>query len=76
MAARETWPAQLLLIYEDVDFPNEIRLEHWNWIEALFIRMINRRTTRNQPRRYPLAQAAEMLADHRVARRRPVMCPQ
>lgn len=74
-AARDIWLAQLLLAFDDVRFPEEARLEFWNWVEALSIRMINRRTMHEQPRRYPLAKATITLFPYMTTKRRPVMCP-
>lgn len=60
--AREIWLALLLLAFDDVGFPQAAREEYWDWVEALSIRVINRRTMRAAPERYPLAQAAQGLA--------------
>jgi len=73
--AREIWLAQFLLAFDDVGFPEEIRPEFWNWIEAMSIRMINRRTMRAQPARYPLADAPIKLSPFMKTRRPPIMCP-
>lgn len=59
--AREIWLAYLLIAFDEVGFPSEIREEYWNWVEAMSIRMINRRTMRAAPRRIPFADAAAML---------------
>lgn len=59
--ARDIWLAQMLLSLEDVGFPNEIRMEFWNWVEAMSMRMINRRTMRAQPNRYSWSEAAVKL---------------
>lgn len=72
---RDVWLAQLLLAFDDVDFPREVREEFWNWVEAMSIRMINRRTTKASPTRYPYADARRALAHLFANRRRPVMCP-
>lgn len=74
-AARDVWLAQMLLAIDDVGFPPEIRLEFWNWVEALSIRMINRRTMDAAPRRYPYAEAPITLSPYMTTRRRPIMCP-
>jgi hemoglobin len=74
-SAREIWLAQLLLAFDDVGFPNALRLEVWNWLEAMSIRMINRRTMRAQPRRHPLAEAPVTLSDFMVTSRLPAVCP-
>ncbi|MDD5250194.1 MAG: hypothetical protein PHY45_14510 [Rhodocyclaceae bacterium] len=55
---RNVWLAALLVAFDDVGFPAAARLEYWNWVEALSILVINRRTMITQPRRYPLADAA------------------
>ena len=59
--ARNVWLAKLLLAFDDVGFPAAARLDYWNWMEALSILIINRRTMVTQPRRYPLADAATAL---------------
>jgi hemoglobin len=60
--ARNVWLAKLLLAFDDIGFPDEARREYWNWVEALSILVINRRTMITQPRRYPLADAAVALS--------------
>jgi hemoglobin len=57
-AARDGWLEALRLSFDDVGFPEEVREEYWNWLEAMSIRMITRRTIRGQPRRIPYAQMA------------------
>jgi hemoglobin len=74
-SAREVWLAQLLLSFDEVGFPHDIHLEFWDWLEALSIRMINRRTMRAQPKRYPLIDAPVALFPFMTTRRRVVMCP-
>jgi hemoglobin len=59
--ARNVWLAAMLFAFDDVGFPEEARLEFWNWVEALSIRAINRRTMIGQPRRYPLTEALTAL---------------
>lgn len=73
--AREVWLAELLLAFDDVDFPRGQRASLWNWLDALSVRMINRRTTLEQPKRYPYPTAAERLGPFMATRRRPVVCP-
>jgi hemoglobin len=73
--AREVWLAELLLAFDDVGFPRSRRASLWNWLEALSVRMINRRTTLAQPTRYPYSTAAERLRPFMATRRRPVVCP-
>lgn len=52
-AGRDIWLNCLWRALKESALPEEIREEYWNWMEAFSIRMINRRTTRGQPRRYP-----------------------
>ena len=59
--ARNVWLGALLTAFDDVAFPAAARLEFWNWVEALSIRAITRRTMVGQPRRYPFAEAPEAL---------------
>jgi hemoglobin len=59
--ARNVWLAAMYFAFDDVGFPDEARLEFWNWVEALSIRAVTRRTMINQPRRYPLDEAATAL---------------
>lgn len=59
---REIWLRELLCSFDDVDFPPSLRETYWRWMEPFSIRMITRRTTREQPVRYPYAVAAERLA--------------
>lgn len=73
--ARDVWLTQVLLALDDVGFPDEIRREFWNWVEAMSIRMINRRTMRAQPNRYPWPEAPIKLRPLMTASPRPVMCP-
>lgn len=51
--AREIWLGELWLAFDDVNFPEDVRREYWEWVEPFSIRMINRRTQRDQPRRFP-----------------------
>jgi hemoglobin len=59
--ARNVWLGALLVAFDDVGFPNAARLEFWNWVEALSVRAVTRRTMIGQPRRYPLAEAPDAL---------------
>lgn len=59
--ARNVWLGALLATFDDLDFPESARSQLWAWVEALSIRAITRRTMVGQPRRYPLAEAAESL---------------
>ncbi len=72
--SRDIWLAQLLAAFNDVRFPREMRHEVWDWLEAMSIRMINRRTTRAQPRRYPYIDASDALRAHMVTARSPATC--
>lgn len=67
--AREVWLRELHASFDDVGFPEAVREEYWNWMEPFSIRMITRRTTRDQPRRHPYAGAAASLAQAIVATR-------
>jgi hemoglobin len=60
--AREIWLHELYHSFEDVAFPHAAREDYWRWMEPFSIRMINRRTMRSQPARYPYGSAAETLA--------------
>lgn len=51
--AREIWLMMYKKTIKDLAMPNELREEFWNWIEALSIRMINRRTTVDEIERFP-----------------------
>ncbi len=50
---REMWLELYIQALIDVSFPLEVMEEYWQWIESLSIRMINRRTTFDQPKRFP-----------------------
>ncbi len=50
--AREIWISMYKKTLKDIDFPKELLEEFWNWIEPLSIRMINRRTTMEAPKRH------------------------
>jgi hemoglobin len=56
-SAREIWLAALVRAMDEVDFPAEVREEYWNWIEAFSVRVINRRTSKDQPARISYAEA-------------------
>ena len=51
--ARRIWLTELRAALDEVQFPESVMEEYWNWMEAFSMRMINRRTTRSQPMRYP-----------------------
>jgi len=54
-AGREQWLRALWLAFDDVACPDAAREPLWTWLEAMSIRMVNRRTTREQPVRLPYA---------------------
>lgn len=54
---REVWMENLFHAMEETGFPLELREEYWTWLEAMSIRMINRRTTKAQPLRIDWADA-------------------
>ncbi len=60
--AREVW----LICYRDAlketGFPLAILEEFWNWIEPFSLRMINRRTTWDPPRRIPFSSIRDAFA--------------
>ncbi len=56
--ARDIWLMLYKKTLKDIAFPTQHLEEFWNWIEALSIRMINRRTTFETPKRYPFASIA------------------
>jgi hemoglobin len=58
-SARDAWLDALWEAMDDVAFPESAREEYWTWLEAMSVRMINRRTMRDQPPRRPYS---EMLA--------------
>ena len=51
--AREIWLMFYKKTLKEVDFPKEYIQPFWEWIEPLSIRMINRRTTMDIPKRFP-----------------------
>lgn len=59
--ARNVWLAALLMAYDDLDFPVAARQSLWNWVEAISIRAITRRTMVGQPRRFAFADAPAAL---------------
>ena len=60
-SAREIWLRQLWRAFDDVGFPAQVRQEYWEWVEPFSIRMINRRTQRAPPQRYPFADVPRRL---------------
>ncbi len=59
--ARDVWLHELMNTFDEVDFPQQWRPVYWHWMEAFSIRMINRRTRMQPPRRYPYEFAASDL---------------
>jgi len=55
---REIWLMMYKKTLREIGFPKEHLEEFWNWIEPLSIRMINRRTGFEAPKRYPFAAVA------------------
>lgn len=56
--ARDIWLMMYKKTLKEVGFPKEHLEEFWNWIEPLSIRMINRRTGFEAPKRYPFEAVA------------------
>ncbi|KIE58002.1 globin [Methylacidiphilum kamchatkense Kam1] len=54
--AREVWLACYKYALKEVNFPFSVLEEFWQWIESFSIRIINRRTTLEPPRRIPFAE--------------------
>ena len=52
---RDIWLECLWQALEESGMLAARREAFWNWLEPMSIRMINRRTTKAQPRRYPFA---------------------
>jgi hemoglobin len=57
-AGRDIWLAMYKKTLKDIVFPQELIEEFWGWIEPLSIRMINRRTTVDAPKRYLYSEIA------------------
>jgi hemoglobin len=51
--AREVWLMFYKKTLKDIEFPKEHIQVFWEWIEPLSIRMINRRTSMDAPKRFP-----------------------
>lgn len=66
-SAREIWLRHLWLAFDDVGFPVQIRQEYWEWVEPFSIRMINRRTQRAPPQRYPFVDVPRTLLQWTVS---------
>lgn len=64
---REVWLANLYRAIVETGLPVEVREEYWSWLEAMSIRMINRRTTKAQPVRVDWAQATIRFGQSAVA---------
>ncbi|WP_312283819.1 globin [Candidatus Igneacidithiobacillus taiwanensis] len=58
---RELWLDLYVEALRKVAFPLEVAEEYWQWIEALSIRMINRRSTVAPPVRIPFRTIAHQL---------------
>ncbi len=56
--ARDVWLMFYKKTLKDIDFPKEYIKPFWEWIESLSLRMINRRTMMEAPRRYPYENIA------------------
>lgn len=56
---REVWLKKLYQAMADTGLPVELREEYWTWMESFSIRMINRRTTKDQPLRISWLEAGE-----------------
>ncbi len=65
--AREVWLRELWLAFDDVSFPAQLRREYWECVEAFSIHMINRRTQRAQPQRFPFTDMPSSLLQLEVA---------
>lgn len=55
--AREIWLEKLFQAMVEIDFPEEIHEEYWNWMEAFTVRLINRRRSVAQPMHLTYARA-------------------
>ena len=62
--AREVWLDALYQAMEDTAFPETVREEYWNWLEAFSVRMINRRTVKVQPERISYVAATSRFGGH------------
>ena len=63
-AARAIWLAALYQAMEDTGFPETVREEYWNWLEAFSMRMINRHTVKVQPQRISYELAISRFGGH------------
>ncbi|MDR0717662.1 MAG: hypothetical protein LBF50_09645 [Azoarcus sp.] len=55
--AREIWLEKLHAVLEESELSPEMREMYWTWLEAMSIRMVNRRRTKGQPLRLSYAEA-------------------
>jgi hemoglobin len=55
--AREIWLENLCIALTESDFPPAQRETYWTWLEAMSVRMINRRRTKTQPLRFTYSEA-------------------
>jgi hemoglobin len=53
---REIWLENLCLVLEESELSEKLRDMYWTWLEAMSIRMINRRRTKAQPVRFSYAE--------------------
>lgn len=60
--SREVWIEELYHAMQETGFPAELHEEYWTWLEAMSVRMINRRTTKAQPVRISWAEAGQRYA--------------
>ena len=64
---REIWLAMYKKTLKEIEFPHEHLEEFWNWIEALSIRMINRRTNMNAIKRHYWSDVKKEFSSKREA---------
>ncbi|MDR1647914.1 MAG: hypothetical protein LBR88_07780 [Zoogloeaceae bacterium] len=55
--AREIWLENLCRVLEESALSEKLRDRYWSWLEAMSIRMINRRRTKAQPLRFSWDEA-------------------
>lgn len=56
--ARDIWLMFYKKTLKDIDFPKEHIQAFWEWVESMSLRMINRRTMMESPKRYPFSEIA------------------
>lgn len=61
--AREVWLMFYRKTLKDIKFPKKYLKPFWEWIESLSIRMINKRTTMEPPKRFPFESIAHEFKD-------------